>query len=134
MKWSPSPHIYSGEPPSPRPWNQQGTLGTDVVSQSESATSKPEGGGAHGLVGRPVGRPDRSAGLPLGPPTFSLLLWAVLRAHWSMVYGLASSLLDFFSGGLLVNMWRHLIGRCLLLGTKGVIVLHFQLNPALIEI
>ena len=36
-----------------------------------------------------------------------------------MVYGLASSLLDFFSGGLLVHVWRHLIGRCLLLGTKG---------------
>ena len=46
-----------------------------------------------------------------------------------MVYGLASSLLDFFSGGLLVHVWRHLIGRCLLLGTKGVIALHFQLNP-----
>ena len=75
-----------------------------------------------------------SAGLPLGPPTFSLLLWAVLRAHWSMVYGLASSLLDFFSSGLLVHVWRRLIGRCLLLGTKGVIALHFQLNPALIEI
>ena len=53
LKWSPSPHIYSGEPPSPQPWNQQGTPGTDIVNQSESATSKPEGGGAHGLVGRP---------------------------------------------------------------------------------
>ena len=51
-----------------------------------------------------------------------------------MVYGLASSLLDLFSGGLLVHVWRHLIGRCSLLGTKGVIVLHFQLNSALIEI
>ena len=51
-----------------------------------------------------------------------------------MVYGWASFLLDFFSGGLLVHMWRHLIGQCLLQGTKGVIVLHFQLNPALIEI
>ena len=81
-----------------------------------------------------VGPMGRSASLPLGPPTFSLLLWAVLRAHWSMVYGLASSLLDFFSGGLLVHVWRHLIGRCLLLGTKGVISLHFQLNHALIEI
>ena len=51
-----------------------------------------------------------------------------------MVYGWASFLLDFFSGGLLVHTWRHLIGRCLLLGAKGVIVLHFQLNPVLIEI
>ena len=51
-----------------------------------------------------------------------------------MVYGLASSLLDFFSGGILVHMWRHPIGRYLLLDAKGVIVLHFQLNPALIEI
>ena len=76
----------------------------------------------------------RSAGLPLGSPTFSFLLWAILRAYWSMVYGWASFLLDFFSGGLLVHTWCHLIGRCLLLGTKGVIVLHFQLNPALIEI
>ena len=75
----------------------------------------------------------RSAGLPLGAPT-SFLLWVVLRAHWSMLYGWALFLLDFFSGGLLVHTWRHLIGRCLLLGTKGVIVLHFQLNPALIEI
>ena len=51
-----------------------------------------------------------------------------------MVYGLASFLLDFLSGGLLVHVWRRLIDRCLLLGTKGVIALHFQLNPALIEI
>ena len=51
-----------------------------------------------------------------------------------MVYGWASFLLDFFSGGLLVHVWRHLIGRCLLLGTKGVIALHFQLNLVHIEI
>ena len=51
-----------------------------------------------------------------------------------MVYGWASFLMDFFSGGLLDHVWRHLIGRCLLLGTKGVIALHFQLNSALIEI
>ena len=76
----------------------------------------------------------RSAGLPVGPPTFSFFLWAVLRAHLSIVYGWASFLLDFFSGGLLILVWRRLIGRCLLLGTKSVIALHFQLNPALIEI
>ena len=74
------------------------------------------------------------SGLPLGPPTFSFFLWAVLRAHWSMVYDSASFLLDFFSGGLLVHVWRRLIDRYLLLGTKGVIALHFQPNPALIEI
>ena len=51
-----------------------------------------------------------------------------------MVYGRASFLLDFFSDGLLVHTWRHMIGRCSLLGTKGVIVLHFLLNYALIEI
>ena len=51
-----------------------------------------------------------------------------------MVYGLASFLLDFLSGGLLVHVWQRLINRCLLLGTKGVIALRFQLNPALIEI
>ena len=36
-----------------------------------------------------------------------------------MVYGLASSLLDFFSGGIFIHVWRRLVGRCLLLGTKG---------------
>ena len=50
-----------------------------------------------------------------------------------MVYVWASFLLDFFSGGLFVHVWRYLISQCLLLGTKGVIALHFQLNPALIE-
>ena len=58
LKWSPSPHIYSGEPPSPRPWNQQGTPRTDVVSQLESATSKPEGGGAHGPASHWAHRPS----------------------------------------------------------------------------
>ena len=81
-----------------------------------------------------LGPMDRSAGLPVGPPTFSFFMWAVLRAHLSMVYVWASFLLDFFSGGLLVHVWRYLSSQCLLLGTKGVIALHFQLNPALIEI
>jgi len=99
LKWSPSPHIYSGEPPSPRPWNQQGTPGTDVVSQSESATSKPEGGGAHGLVGRPVGRPASHwahrpspccCGLFSGPTGQWFMAWLLpcwissLVAFWSM--------------------------------------------------
>ena len=56
------------------------------------------------------------------------------RAHLSLVCGLALFLLDFFSGGLFIHMWRCLISRCLLLGQKGVIALHFHLNPALIEI
>ena len=51
-----------------------------------------------------------------------------------MVYGWASFLLDFFSGGLLIHVWRYLISRCLLLGQMGMIALHFQLKPALIEI
>ena len=70
----------------------------------------------------------------MGPPAFSFFLWAILKAHLSLVCGLALFLLDFFAGGLLVPVWRRLIGQCLLLGTKGVIALHFQLKPALIEI
>ena len=76
----------------------------------------------------------RSAGLLVGPPTFSFFLWAALGAHLSLVCGLALFLLDFFSGGLFIHMWRCLISRCLLLDQKGVIALHFQLKPALIEI
>ena len=76
----------------------------------------------------------RSAGLPVSPPTFSFFLWAVLRAHLSLVCGLALFLLDFFSGGLFIHMWRCLISRCLLLDQNGVIALLFQLKPALIEI
>ena len=53
LKWSPSPHIYRGEPPSPRPWIQQRTPGTDFSIQWGAATSKIWGGGAHGQVGRP---------------------------------------------------------------------------------
>ena len=76
----------------------------------------------------------RSAGLPLGPPTFSFAPWAALGAHLSLVCGSALFLLNFCSGGRLIHVWRCLISRCLLLGQKGVIALHFQLNPALIEI
>ena len=76
----------------------------------------------------------RSAGLPVGSPTFSFFLWAALGAHLSLVCGLALFLLDFYSGGLVIHMCRCLISQCLLLGQMGVIALHFQLNPALIEI
>ena len=76
----------------------------------------------------------RSAGLPVGPPTFSFFLWAALGAHLSLVCGMALFLLDFFSGGLLIHIWRCLISQCSLLDQKGVIALHFQLKPALIEI
>ena len=96
--------------------------GTDVVSQSGSATSKPEGGGAHGLVGRP----------PTGP--IDLLLVAVGCSQGPLVNGLW---IGFFPAGFLL-WWPFgpcvaTSGQCLLLGTKGVIALHFQLNPALIE-
>ena len=102
LKWSPSPHIYSGEPPSPRPWNQQGTPGTDVVSQSESATSKPEGGGAHGLVGRPPTRPT------------DLLLVAVGCSQGPLVNGLW---LGFFPAGFLL-WWPF--GPCVATSDRSV--------------
>src|SRR6185503_14067771 len=98
LKWSPSPHIYSGEPPSPRPWNQQGTPGTDIVSQSESATSKPEGGGAHGLVGRPIGWP--ASHWAHRPSPFYCGLFSGPTGQWCMA-GLCfywiSSLVAFWS-------------------------------------
>src|SRR6185312_9717921 len=82
-----------------------------------------------------AGRPAcRAAGLPVGPPTFSFAPWAAFEAHLSLRRGLALFLLDFFSGGLFIHMWRCLISRCLLLGQKGMIALNFQLKPALIEI
>ena len=57
--------------------------------------SKPEGGGAHGLVGRLWW----SAGLPAGPTDLPFLHWAALWAHLSMGCVLASITLVFFSGG-----------------------------------
>ena len=68
----------------------------------------------------------------MGPPTFSFI-WAASGAHLLIVVVWALVLLNFFSGGLLIHVWRCLIGRCLLLGQKDMIALHFQLNPALIE-
>ena len=72
-----------------------------------------------------VGLMGRSAGLLVGPPTFSFFPWAALGAHLSLVCGLALFLLDFFFGGLFIYVWRCLISRCLLLGQKGMIALHF---------
>ena len=76
----------------------------------------------------------RSAGLLVGPPTLSFFGWATSSVHLLMVVVWALVLLNFFSGGLLIHVWRYLISRCLLLGQKGTIALHFQLKPALIEI
>ena len=115
LKWSPSPHIYRGEPPSPwlgivhePPW-------IDFIIQWWAATSKTWGGGAHGQVGRP----SRSAGLPVGPPTFSFFGWVASGVYLLMVLVWALVMLNFFSGGLLIHVWWCLIGRCLLLCQKG---------------
>ena len=82
---------------------------------------KPEGGGAHGQVGRPIGWP--ASQWAHRPPLF--FLWAALGAHLSLVCGLALFLLDFFSGDLFIHVWRCLISRCLLLGQKGHLALLF---------
>ena len=47
---------------------------------------EPEGGGAHGLVGRLAW----SAGLPVGPPTLHFGLWVASWAHLSMAWGWTS--------------------------------------------
>ena len=52
-----------------------------------------------------VGPMGRSAGLPMGPLTFSFVPWAALGAHLSLVCGLALFLLDFFFGGLFIYVW-----------------------------
>ena len=56
---------------------------------------EPEGGGAHGLFGRP----GRSVKPPVGPPTFPFGLWVTSWAHLSMKRGLASVVLVSCSGG-----------------------------------
>ena len=81
-----------------------------------------------------VGPTGRSAGLPVGPPTFSFLGWDASGVYLLIVVVWALVQLVFFSGGFLIHVWRCLISRCLLLGQKGMIVLHFQLKHALIEI
>ena len=56
---------------------------------------EPEGGGAHGQVGRPAW----SAEPPVGPPTLHFGLWVTFWAHLSMARGLASVVLVSCSGG-----------------------------------
>ena len=51
-----------------------------------------------------VGPMGRSAGLPLGPPTFSFAAWAALGAHLLLVCGSVLFLLNFYSGGLLIHV------------------------------
>ena len=85
----------------------------------------------------PMGWSADQGGQPttlLGRPTFSFFGWATSGVHLLMVVVWAFVLLTFFSGGLLIHVWRCLISRCLLLGQKGMIALHFHLKPALIEI
>ena len=81
-----------------------------------------------------VGPMARSAGLLLGPLTFSFSPWAALWAYLLMVCSPALFLVKFCSGGLLIHVddvWS--IGVCSR-AQKGVIALHFHLNPALIKI
>ena len=75
---------------------------------------------------------------PLGPPTFPFFGWAALWVHLSMVDVWAFVMLDFFFGGpsnpccvrVAAFDWT---ASCSLV-KKGMITLHFWLNPALIEI
>ena len=60
-----------------------------------------------------VGPMGRSAGLPLGPPTFSFAPWAALWAYLLMVCSPALFLVKFCSSGLLIHVddvWS--IGVC----------------------
>ena len=47
----------------------------------------------------------RSAGLPVGAPTFSFFGWAASGVHLLMVVVWALVVLNFFSGGLLIHVW-----------------------------
>jgi hypothetical protein len=75
---------------------------------------------------------------PLGPPTFSFFGWAALGVHLSMVKVWALVMLNFFSRGPFdpcearVTVFDR-TASCSL-AEKGMIALHFQLKPALIEI
>jgi len=66
LKWSPSPHIYRGEPPSPRPEIVHEPPWIDFILQWGAATLKTWGGGAHGQVGRPPSGPTDLLLLGLG--------------------------------------------------------------------
>ena len=56
---------------------------------------EPEGGGAHGLFGRPGG----SAELPVGPPAFSSGPLVTSWAHLSMAWGISFIMSVSCSGG-----------------------------------
>ena len=51
-----------------------------------------------------VGPMGRSAGLPLGPLTFSFAPWAALGTHLLLVCGSALFLLNFYSGGFFIHV------------------------------
>ena len=100
LKWRPSPHIYRGEPPSPQPGFEHGTPWTDIVSQLRSDTSKPEGSGAHGLVGHFL-----RLGCSLGPLVnvcldsvyIGFLLWWAFRSMWISCDGVWSDVVLLLS-------------------------------------
>ena len=113
LKWSSSPHIYRGEPPSPRPGNGHETSWTNFIIQWGAATSKPEGGGAHGLVGRPPSwahRPSLSSIVLFFGPTCQCVVSWLLSRWFSSLVGLPIHVMP---------AWWYLIGRCFLLGQKG---------------
>ena len=88
-------------------------------------------------MGSSANQGGRSA-IPLGPPTFPFFDWAALGAHVSMVDVWAFVMLDFFSGGPSNPCYVRVVAfdwtTSCSLAEKGMISLHFQLNPALIEI
>jgi len=85
-EWSPSPHIYRGEPPSPQPGNRHIPPWT---------TNRGQPRGAWRRWGPWAGRPTT----PLGPPTFPFFVWAVLQAHLSLDCVSVFVLSVPFSGG-----------------------------------
>ena len=88
-------YIYRREP---RPREESSAVDlwqTDILIQLASSTCPIQVGGAHGQVGRPC----RSAGLPVGPPTFLFGPWVPSWAHLSLAWGLASVMSVSCSGG-----------------------------------
>ena len=88
-------------------------------------------------MGRSADQGGRPA-TPLGPPTFPFFGWAALWAHLLMACVLTSITLVFFFGGpsnpcdVRVTAFDWMASCSL--AEKGMIVLHFQLKPPLIEI
>ena len=89
----------------------------------------------------PMGWSADQGGQPttlLGRPTFSFFGWVALGVHLSMVEVWALVMLNFFSGGPFDPCEARVMvfdrtASCSL-AEKGMITLHFQLKPALIEI